>query len=158
MVSSFTGTYGFLSNFSQHSVFYAPTAEHMYQSQKTLDPEEQNWVLASTSPGVAKKRGQQVTMRKDWEQIKLATMENIVYLKFATHDEIRAELLRTGSMPLVEGNNWGDRFWGAVWEDNRWNGQNWLGRILMLVRSKFHLNPLTAEETKWKTPQLALEL
>lgn len=67
-------------------------------------------------------------------------------------------LLATGYRMLVEGNPWGDRTWGAIWvqasERNkscgpRWSwaplnggtaqelrGENWLGRLLMLVRSE----------------------
>lgn len=64
-------------------------------------------------------------------------------------------LIDTGSVDLIEGNTWGDRFWGAVagpapLPDDRtptsavtawsidgviYTGENWLGRLLMERRS-----------------------
>jgi len=39
---------------------------------------------------------------------------------------------------LIEGNNWGDEFWGCVWNEKtkRWNGKNNLGKLLMKVRER----------------------
>ena len=57
-------------------------------------------------------------------------MRDVLRLKFA--DEVMAaKLLATGDAELVEGNTWGDRFWGV----SGGNGLNWLGRLLMEVRS-----------------------
>jgi predicted NAD-dependent protein-ADP-ribosyltransferase YbiA (DUF1768 family) len=39
---------------------------------------------------------------------------------------------------LVEGNTWGDKFWGAVKnKDGKWEGKNCLGKILMILRRYF---------------------
>ena len=46
----------------------------------------------------------------------------------ATH----ANLLATGKATLVEGNSWGDTFWGVC----RGKGKNMLGKILMRVRKR----------------------
>lgn len=44
-------------------------------------------------------------------------------------------LLNTGEAELIEGNTWGDKFWGAVWDKELgWVGQNWLGKLLMEER------------------------
>jgi len=40
------------------------------------------------------------------------------------------KLEATAGAVLVEGNAWGDRFWGSV----EGSGQNWLGRLLMEIR------------------------
>ncbi|MCH7737275.1 MAG: NADAR family protein [Chloroflexi bacterium] len=45
---------------------------------------------------------------------------------------LRQMLLDTGDLELVEGNNWGDRFWGRV----SGVGDNHLGRLLMQVRGE----------------------
>lgn len=45
---------------------------------------------------------------------------------------LREKLLATGDAELVEGNTWGDRFWGVC----NGVGQNWLGRLLMQVRDE----------------------
>lgn len=76
--------------------------------------------------------GQRVTLRGDWEDIKVSVMEDVVRLKFAHHPDLRDKLLATGKAKLIEGNNWGDTFWGMV--DGR--GRNELGKILMRRRER----------------------
>jgi predicted NAD-dependent protein-ADP-ribosyltransferase YbiA (DUF1768 family) len=63
-------------------------------------------------------------------------MYGLVYLKFANHPELLKQLLATGDEELVEGNGWGDRFWGKV-DDI---GENNLGKILMGVRRELGEN------------------
>ena len=46
--------------------------------------------------------------------------------------ELGNKLLETGNQELVEGNTWGDIFWGVC----NGKGQNWLGKILMMVRDE----------------------
>lgn len=41
-------------------------------------------------------------------------------------------LLRTGEQDLIEGNDWGDTFWGV----DQGIGDNHLGKILMQVRTE----------------------
>jgi len=61
-------------------------------------------------------------------------MEMLVRAKFS--GPLLAErLLATGTNELVEGNSWGDRTWGAVWDGYRRDGRNELGRILMQIRA-----------------------
>ncbi|NBV54175.1 MAG: NADAR family protein, partial [Proteobacteria bacterium] len=47
---------------------------------------------------------------------------------------LREQLLATGNAVLMEGNDWGDTFFG--FDYNRGYGQNHLGRILMQVRAE----------------------
>lgn len=138
MISDFRGKYAFLSNFSHHPLNGIPTVEHAFQAAKTHSDAQRAWVLSAKTPGEAKERGRVITLREDWEEVKLAIMHNLVWAKFYEHKEIRKQLLETGTQPLVEGNTWGDRYWGAERVEGKWAGQNWLGRILMLVRSRFH--------------------
>lgn len=82
---------------------------------------------------MAKRMGRQCKLRADWEEIKLQVMETLLRQKF--HSEINpalAQLLKnTRDYELIEGNNWGDTFWGVC---NK-VGKNHLGRLLMLIRS-----------------------
>ena len=72
----------------------------------------------------------QVKLRSDWEDVKLGTMLEVCRAKFTQNPQLAKRLLATGDEELVEGNNWGDTFWGKV--DGK--GQNHLGRILMQIR------------------------
>ena len=59
-------------------------------------------------------------------------MEEIVRCKFGQNEDLAMRLLATGDLPLVEGNTWGDVFWGVDTRNGR--GENHLGKILMKVR------------------------
>lgn len=134
-IFSFRGASGFLSNFYParvvlHGVEY-PSIEHAYQAAKTTDLDERRAIQRAPKPGTAKALGQQVTMRPDWESIKLEVMLGLVRQKFA-HETHRLALLATGDAELIEGNYWGDTFWGVC----KGRGENHLGKILMQVRQE----------------------
>lgn len=135
-IDSFRDDYAFLSNFYKSAMYYngaiAPTAEHMFQSQKTMNAQEAARVLNAPDPQAAKALGRRVTLRSDWEQVKDHVMYDVVLAKFEQNDSIRTKLLATGSSKLVEGNTWGDTYWGVY----RGKGQNKLGNILMQVRAE----------------------
>lgn len=58
-------------------------------------------------------------------------MENLIHQKFS-QEPLRSQLLNTGEEELVEGNTWGDTYWGIC----NGKGQNNLGKILMKVRNQ----------------------
>lgn len=126
-IDRFDGPHRFLSNFWPGD---RSSVEHAYQAAKTLVPAEQAAILAAPTPGAAKRLGRRVTLRPDWNAIRVDVMRRLVAEKF--RDPALAQRLReTGDAELVEGNYWGDTFWGVC----RGQGENWLGRILMEVRS-----------------------
>jgi ribA/ribD-fused uncharacterized protein len=138
-IVEFKGKHRWLSNFSDAKVSYEgveyPTVEHAYQASKTLVADERRDICAQPTPVLAKKRGRKVTMREDWDQVKIPIMEDLLSQKFS--DPVLAKkLVETGDSQLVEGNWWGDVFWGVC----RGEGQNNLGKILMKIRER-HTRP-----------------
>jgi len=137
-ITRFRGTWSFLSNFFPALIVLNgktyPTVEHAYQAAKTVREEERVAIRQAPSPAQAKRLGQRVTLRPDWEQVKLGIMLDLLRRKFQD-PALRRKLLSTGNAPLIEGNHWGDRFWGCVLEKGRWVGKNHLGRLLMRVRA-----------------------
>jgi N-glycosidase YbiA len=136
VINSFFGEYRFLSNFWPCDVHYLgvryPSVENAYVAAKTLDPEQRK-PLETCSPGEAKRFGRKLLLRSDWEDIKLLTMELLLFEKFK--DPILMEkLLDTTGITLVEGNTWGDRFWGVC----NGAGENHLGKLLMKVRDYYN--------------------
>jgi len=141
MVSSFRGRHTFLSNFYPARVEFeggvCPSVEHAYQAAKTLDLERRlpfqttgikgNNISAAT----AKKFGRRLLLRPDWESVKLDVMATCLKSKFSDL-ELRDRLLATGDEELVEGNDWGERFWGVCFG----SGENHLGRLLMKLREE----------------------
>lgn len=132
-ITSFHGPYRFLSNFYPAPVmldgFVYPTVEHAFQAAKTTDPAMRWHFLRAQTPGDAKRLGRQITLRNDWESIKLQIMMDLVWLKFQ-EPSLAARLVETAGRDLVEGNHWNDTFWGVC----NGVGTNWLGLILMTVR------------------------
>lgn len=134
-ITEFQGEHRYLSNFWPAPILWDgivfPSAEHAYQAAKTHDRTARQY-MARLTPGQAKRYGRTVDIRSDWEAIKVETMREIVALKFGTHEHLANKLLATGSAMLVEGNTWGDTFWGVC----RGRGENHLGKILMQIRSE----------------------
>ena len=130
-ITSFQGQYRFLSNFWVEED--GLTVEHRFQAAKTNDILEKSRIMASITPGQAKRWGRLVHLRGDWESIKIQTMEDLVRTKFQDPNLAQA-LLATGDAELIEGNSWYDTYWGV----NKFNGEgyNHLGVILMKIREE----------------------
>lgn len=108
-----------------------PTVEHAYQACKTNDPVTRERILTAPKPGTAKYLGRHAKLRENWDEMKLDIMKILVTRKFFD-PELARKLLATRDTPLVEGNHWGDTFWGVC----RGVGENHLGKILMEVREE----------------------
>lgn len=121
------GDNSFLSNFYEHGW----TVEHHYQAAKAVKPEDAARILTAPTPGAAKKLGRRVLMRSAWESEKVIVMLVLLRMKFAI-PELRDKLLATGDATLIEGNHWGDIYWGVC----NGHGQNMLGILLMQVREE----------------------
>ena len=169
MITSFTGDHEFLSNFHEEPfpmatarfVWMPPpscpdrwwfnSAEHAFQAAKATTHEQAIIVVNAPSPYLATRAGRKVTCQQDWELAKRRIMLEVLLAKFGHSADLRNLLRATGTAVLVEGNDWGDRYWGAVsvegkgaWPKDHgtpypgWPGllagHNWLGRILMMVR------------------------
>jgi predicted NAD-dependent protein-ADP-ribosyltransferase YbiA (DUF1768 family) len=142
------------------------SVEHIYQAAKVgpVDPvamrapervERMAQLLAIEQPGDVKRAGRRVRpLIAGWDDgLKQRVMLACLRAKFAPGSQLAEELRRTGYRMLVEGNTWGDRTWGAIWMSPQgaaagaygiWArdggqvlaGENWLGRLLMLVRAE----------------------
>lgn len=128
-ITSFRDEYSFLSNF--HIEPDGTHVEGEYQAAKTTDPKQAR-LLRFLSPSNAKREGQLVALRPDWEKVKVQVMTDLVMAKFRDHPSLAINLLLTCERELVEGNTWGDTFWGVC----RGRGENYLGCILMWVRNE----------------------
>lgn len=127
--------YDFLSNFYSSTISFEgqlySTVEHAYQSAKSLDPAVRDTIRRAKSPTEAKKLGQCISIRSDWNDVKLSIMKALIKEKFE-NPFLRPLLLATDDADLILNNKWNDKFWGVC----RGEGENWLGRILMEERSR----------------------
>ena len=135
VIDSFKGKYFFLSNFYESPVIYEGITylnnEAAFQAQKTLTNKER-LAFSMLNPSQAKKLGRSVSLRPDWEDIKIDIMYNICKAKFTQNETLKTKLLKTGDAMLIEGNTWGDKIWGQV----NGVGENNLGKILMRIREE----------------------
>ncbi|GLS86134.1 hypothetical protein GCM10010873_11080 [Cypionkella aquatica] len=69
-------------------------------------------------------------VRDDWDYVKLRIMTELLIQKFSNDSAYRL-LQETAPKYLVEGNDWGDTYWGFT--DGR--GRNFLGRLIMQIRA-----------------------
>jgi len=133
-------TYGFLNNFKKAKMFiydrWWKNVESAYQAQKTIIPDEYDKIWLADTPRQARDWGQLVTMRPDWDQVKVSVMEECVLAKFSQNHDLREKLLATHDAEIVEDSPI-DYFWG--WGKDH-TGENNLGKILMRVRDKLKAN------------------
>ena len=134
-IKEFFGKYRFLSNFYPVRVVYEgieyPSVEHAYQAAKSTRVSVKISISKLGTAGQAKRMGKKLKIRGDWDQVKLGIMSRLVHLKFA-NPALRNLLLLTGDRELIEGNYWGDRFWGVC----NGEGANNLGLIIMNERRR----------------------
>lgn len=136
-IKSFDGEYRFLSNFypcrvrDKFGLWYNST-EAAYQAAKSNDVLERVAFTDLTDPSAAKKMGRKLTLRADWDTIKLDVMRKLIKQKFASGSALAQRLIATGDEELIEGNWWGDKFWGVF----KGQGENHLGKLLMERRKE----------------------
>ena len=147
-IKSFEGT--FLSNMHPVNVVWEgtsfPSVENAFQAAKFLDPRVRN-EFVSVPAKLAKRLGGRSggkSPREDWDSIKVDVMANLLVQKFYPGTDLAEKLLETEPADLIEGNDWGDTFWGV---DSRKGGQNVLGKLLMSWRGKLVTNDYSALPT-----------
>ncbi len=141
IINSFKDKYAFLSNFYASPIevdekIY-PTAEHLYQANKTADSDAIELIRTATTPGKAKRLGQKVDLIQNWELLKSDIMFQVLCKKFTLNEPLADLLLQTYPHTLVEGNYWHDNTWGDCYckQCRSIKGQNQLGLHLMSLRN-----------------------
>lgn len=137
-INFFRDEYYFLSNFFKCPIVYEgleyPTVEHAFQAAKSTETAiREHFTNKQLPPSQAKRLGRDVPLRPDWNDVKLKVMSDLIYIKFKKYP-MRKRLLETGDKELIEGNYWGDTFWGI--DLPSMSGENHLGKILMQTRDR----------------------
>jgi len=142
-ITSFNGSYKFLSNFYWSHVEFEgisyPSVEHAFQAAKLLNNEDRRshgFPDSSLSFGGAKQLGRKVDLRGDWHQVRVEVMAACLKSKF-NDAHLRARLLATGERELVDGHSGSpDLIWGYHFPSQA--GENRLGKLLMDLRRQLH--------------------
>ncbi|KAG5224423.1 hypothetical protein OIU76_023233 [Salix suchowensis] len=146
--------YGAFSNFSPHPIQMPDgsgsyvtwsSVEHYYQAHKFVGVSEPvakdcvEKIKSAKSPEEAARMGRSMQkqrpdlVRSDWEGLKIDVMYRALKCKFSIYPHLQSMLLTTAGSVLVEASPH-DLFWGGGREGE---GLNYLGRLLMLIRSEF---------------------
>jgi ribA/ribD-fused uncharacterized protein len=149
-IEEFQGEYRWLSNFWPTEILVRgeryPSVEFAFVACKTEDPAERARVLKCRSAGNAKRLGRTLTLRAGWdsrpgqEPLKVEVIRGLLRCKFRAGSELALKLMATGEAELIEGNSWGDTWWGVC----RGKGQNMLGQLLMQRREELKVLTLEA--------------
>jgi ribA/ribD-fused uncharacterized protein len=142
----------FLSNFYPSIVPFEGltyiSAEHAYQAAKSLDPKVRRLIFEQPTAAAAKKMGQVINIRPDWNQVKAQVMEQILREKFHKDGGQAEKLLETKDALLIEGNYWHDLYWGQCFcKRHNWEGTNVLGELLMKLRAEMSNNASQGSST-----------
>ncbi len=134
LITRFVGQHAFLSNFYPCQVEFEgvmyPSSEHAFQAAKTRDKRERQAVRHALTAGEAKRLGRKVSLREDWDSVRVKVMREILVDKFTRNPDLGIRLVETRNSLLIEGNHWNDTFWGVC----AGRGKNHLGKLLMQVR------------------------
>lgn len=95
---------------------------HAYEAAKTVIPEERHRVLMA-GPAEAETAGKTVTLRSDWEAVRLDYLRYLIWYKFAMYPELGTRLLESGYAPIEDGEK-----------------GNHLGNLLMDIRDQVRRN------------------
>lgn len=132
-ITAFRNEHRWLSNFWPANITVSwgayPSVEHAYVAAKCANVRDRVGIEKLTA-GQVKRYGRNIRVREDWNNVRLSMMHEAVLAKFTQNVELRQKLLATGEVQLIEGNTWGDTFWGVYYG----HGHNHLGEILMTVR------------------------
>ncbi|KAK6911751.1 Bacterial bifunctional deaminase-reductase, C-terminal [Dillenia turbinata] len=155
--------YGAFSNFSPHPIQMPDengdyltwsSVEHYYQASKFLGVEDPSAkecfenIKSAKSPEEVARLGRKLQrqfphlVRPDWDSVKVDVMYKALKCKFSIYPHLNSMLLSTAGSVLVEASPH-DLFWGGGREGE---GLNYLGRLLMQLRSEF-LSESTTENS-----------
>lgn len=146
-IDRFKDEWHFLSNFYIAELVWDgivwPHSEAAYQAAKTLD-RATRLRFSKMSPSATKRAGKTLVLREDWEEVKFEIMYEIVRAKFEQNPDLKQKLIDTGDAYLEEGNMHKDNIWGCCPPGNK-NGKNWLGKILMDLRTEWQMENDTTQ-------------
>lgn len=128
-ILEFQGANRWLSNFWPAQVMHDgriyPTVENAYQAAKAHPSMRAQF--CNCKPGEAKRLAKKLVLEPSWESEKVHVMRALLSQKFSVGSRLASLLLATGDGRIVEGNRWGDTFWGVC----NGVGENNLGKLLM---------------------------
>ena len=131
-ITSFTGSYDFLSNTYPCSIeidgLVFGSAESAFWSQRVKDLKARR-KYTRLSPSKAREKALQAQPIDNWDELKDSIMQKILEIKFSNPD-LAKKLKATKNAKLINTNTYRDEYWGVYMG----KGKNILGILLTKVR------------------------
>lgn len=139
------------TSFKEDSKVFSTAEQFMMHGKAILfdDKSIAEQILNTSDPKKQKALGRQVKGFKEdvWNVHKFDVVVKGNLLKFTQNESLKNQLLATGDKILVEGSPY-DKIWGVglKWDDpkilneSNWQGENLLGKALMVVRKRLRAN------------------
>lgn len=151
--------YGWLHCMSPHPLTYEGidfrTSESLFQYLRFEGyPKIQEEIRNQKSPMAvkmkARKYREKLNRGSNWDQSldDIPLMRKCLLLKLNQHPDLEKKLLKTEQAIIIEDCTTHDResarFWGAVFKNNKWIGENILGKLWMEIRDELSIKKQTA--------------
>ncbi len=108
-----------------------PSVTHAYWALSTSDPDWHDQITAAPRGYDAGKLAELAPRRIDWAAARLAVMTALLRAKYTQHTQIAQRLRASGDARIVTVD-----FESAYWSANGKQGNNWIGRLLEVIRSE----------------------
>ncbi|OJF10726.1 NADAR family protein [Couchioplanes caeruleus] len=108
-----------------------PSVTHAYWALSTPDPGWHEQITAAPRRYDAGKLAEQAPRRTDWATARLAVMTALLRAKYTQHTQMAQTLRASGDARIVYVD-----FDSAYWSANGKRGNNWIGRLLEVIRSE----------------------
>lgn len=142
---------GWLGNMSPHAIVHEGvrwrTSEALFQAMRLEDVEAREAIRQAASPMMAKLIAKRYVGLRVVEALSPKDVENMrlcISLKLAQHELLRRKLWWSRDAMIIEdcssrGSRGSNLFWGAMRVEGGWEGEHWLGRIWMELRSELKM-------------------
>lgn len=134
-INRFHGTYAWLSNFWPVPVILDgvtyKSVEHAYQAAKFPVDRRAYFQDPACTAAHAKAMGKAPGKLEGWQDRRDDVMSDLINQKFGQEPYL-TQLVETGEQEILEGNVWGDSYWGVALATGK--GENRLGRMIMIKR------------------------
>ena len=115
--------------FQAHKFLPGPDRERISKLRPNIGESDHDFGMRCWSAG---QHGSAEYFRSDWEAVKVGIMFAVNEAKYLQHDDLRNDLLATGSLPIIGGPSTSWTFRG-----NSYGWSNWNGLIQMRLREQF---------------------
>jgi predicted NAD-dependent protein-ADP-ribosyltransferase YbiA (DUF1768 family) len=157
-ILGFTNDYKFLSNDHPCEIMFDgltyPSVTHAFAAARTDDPEVREQIRNLLDAATVRSFVKRIPETTFFKGHQLEIMTQLLQSKFFDSVPLAQKLHETADWPLIhltqrDGTfTRGDEYWGVVKTTGGFRGQNWLGHILMALRSQIQVAAMRSADAR----------